>query len=160
MNRNQKIAVGAGAAIALAVPVVMHFEGKRNDPYSDVVGVRTVCYGETRGVEERRYTDAECSAMLLKALHEFNAEIGRCITRPVPDNVRAAILSWAYNVGSDAACKSTLMKKLNAGDFPGACAELSRWTMAAGKVYPGLVRRRAAERALCEGMPPALGATG
>jgi lysozyme len=54
------------------------------------------------------------------------------------------------NVGSDAACKSTLMRKLNMGDLAGACSELSRWTMAGGKVYPGLVRRRAAERALCE----------
>jgi lysozyme len=150
MNRNQKIAVG-GAAVVLALPVVMHFEGLRNEPYADVIGVRTVCFGETKGVEERRYSDAECSAMLIRRLAEFNAEIGRCISRPVPDNVRAAVLSWAYNVGSDAACKSTLMRKLNAGDIAGACAELSRWVQAGGKTYPGLVRRRADERALCEG---------
>lgn len=156
MNRNQKLAVGAGAAIALAVPVVMHFEGKRNDPYNDVIGVRTVCYGETRGVEERRYTDAECTAMLMKALAEFDREIGRCITRPVPDNVRAAVVSIAYNAGSKAICDSTLMRKLNAGDIAGACAEFDRWVLAGGKKLQGLVNRRKAERELCEGKHPKL----
>ena len=160
LTNKQKVAVGAGAVVALAVPVVMKWEGLENDPYLDVIGVRTVCYGETKGVEQRRYSDAECAQMLLTRLAEFNAEIGRCITRPVPDNVRAAVLSWAYNVGADAACKSALMRKLNEGDFPGACAELSRWTMAGGKVFKGLVNRRADERRLCEGVPPSLGVTG
>jgi lysozyme len=159
-GRQKVAAAGAGAAVALAVPVVMLWEGLENDPYKDIVGITTVCYGETKGVQPRRYSDEECASMLITRLGQFNAEIGRCITRPVPDNVRAAVLSWAYNVGSDAACKSTLMRRLNAGDIAGACAELSRWTMAGGKVVKGLVNRRVHERALCEGVPPALGATG
>jgi GH24 family phage-related lysozyme (muramidase) len=146
--------------VAGLIAVTAQWEGKRNDPYRDIVGVWTVCYGETHGVQQRRYSDEECTSMLIARLGQFNAEIGRCITRPVPDNVRAAILSWAYNVGSDAACKSTLMRRLNAGDIAGACAELSRWTRAGGKVVKGLVNRRVHERALCEGVPPALGATG
>ena len=138
----------------------MLWGGLENDPYKDIVGVTTVCYGETKNVEQRRYSDEECAQMLVARLGEFNAEIGRCINRPVPDNVRAAVLSWAYNVGSDAACKSTLMRRLNAGDFAGACAELSRWTMAGGKVVKGLANRRAHERALCEGTLPSLGVVG
>ena len=160
LTPKQKVAVGAGAVVALAVPVVMKWEGLENDPYKDIVGVTTVCYGETKGVQQRRYSDQECAEMLVARLGQFNAEIGRCITRPVPDNVRAAVLSWAYNVGSDAACKSTLMRKLNNGDLAGACAELSRWTMAGGKVVKGLANRRVHERALCEGVPPALGVVG
>ena len=160
LTNKQKVAVGAGAVVALAVPVVMKWEGLENDPYKDIVGITTVCYGETQGVQQRRYSDEECTSMLIARLGEFNREIGACITRPVPDNVRAAILSWAYNVGSDAACKSTLMRRLNAGDIAGACAELSRWTMAGGKVFKGLVNRRADERRLCEGVPLSLGAVG
>ena len=62
----------------------------------------------------------------------------------------AAFLSFAFNVGNGAFCGSTLTRKANAGDMPGACAELSRWTYAGGKQMPGLVIRRAAERQLCE----------
>jgi GH24 family phage-related lysozyme (muramidase) len=149
---NPRVATGAAVGvIALAAPVVMWWEGKENDPYVDLVGVKTVCYGETHGVQMRRYSDAECSAMLMQRLAQFDGELSRCITRPdVPVHVRAAFLSLAYNIGSDAACKSTAIRKLNAGDTAGACAEISRWTMAGGKVVNGLVKRRKAERELCE----------
>lgn len=153
---------GAAGVIGLATGVVMHWEGLENDPYKDIVGVTTVCYGETRGVQQRRYSDAECAEMLQRRLGEFDAEVGRCITREVPAHVRAAVLSWAYNVGSDAACGSTLMRRLNEGDVAGACAELSRWTRAGGREIKGLVSRRRDERALCEGRGSvaSLGVTG
>ena len=61
-----------------------------------------------------------------------------------------ALVSFAFNVGNKAFCDSTLARKANAGDMPGACAELSRWTRAGGRELPGLVKRRAAERELCE----------
>ena len=66
------------------------------------------------------------------------------------DGQKAAFLSFAFNVGAQKFCGSTLVKKANQGDMPGACAELSRWTYAGGRELPGLVKRRAAERALCE----------
>jgi lysozyme len=162
---NPRVAVGAAAGvIALAAPVVMLWEGRENDPYRDIVGVWTVCYGETHGVQMRRYSDAECSAMLMQRLAQFDGELSRCITRPdVPLHVRAAVLSWAYNVGTDAACRSTLMQRLNAGQWLAACAELDRWVMAGGKRVQGLANRRAAERKLCEGRseaPATLGARG
>lgn len=150
-NDPRVLAGGSVAIVALAAPVVMHWEGLENDPYKDIVGITTVCYGETKGVEQRRYSDEECADMLLRRLHEFNAEIDACITREVPTAVRAAVLSWAYNVGSDAACRSTLMRKLNEGDVAGACAELDRWVMAGGKRVKGLENRRREERRLCEG---------
>ena len=74
-----------------------------------------------------------------------------CIKRPMTDGQKAAFLSFAFNVGNRAFCDSTLARKANAGDMAGACAELSRWTYAGGKQLPGLVRRRATERAVCEG---------
>lgn len=67
MAVNKKAVTGgvAAAALTLAVPLIAKWEGKRNDPYRDIVGVKTVCYGETR-VPMRPYSDAECTAMLRK----------------------------------------------------------------------------------------------
>jgi len=141
---NPKVAAGASAVVLLAAgALVMPWEGLENDPYKDIVGVTTVCYGETKGVQQRRYSDEECAQMLISRLGQFDAEIGRCITAEVPVHVRAAVLSWAYNVGSSAACGSTLVRKLNSGDTAGACAELGRWVMAGAKRVQGLVNRRA-----------------
>ena len=79
-----------------------------------------------------------------------HAQALECVKRPMNDGQKAAFLSFAFNVGNGAFCSSTLVRKANAGDMPGACAELSRWTYAGGKQLQGLVNRRAAERKLCE----------
>jgi GH24 family phage-related lysozyme (muramidase) len=139
------------ASVALAVPLVARWEGLKLDPYTDIVGVRTVCYGETRGVQERRHTKAECDAMLAAAVAEFGARLDSCLTREadMPPAMRAALYSWAYNVGIGAACRSTLVRLANAGDFRAACEQLPRWNRAGGREVRGLSNRRAEERALC-----------
>jgi lysozyme len=142
--------VGAGAA-ALAVPLVQHFEGTVFSAYRDPVGIITACTGHT-GPELKMgqtYTRQQCEEMLYKDLAK-HADALSCVRAPLTDGQRAAFLSFAFNVGDDAFCRSTLVRKANAGDINGACAELSRWTYASGKQLPGLVRRRAAERQLCE----------
>lgn len=139
------------AAGALATPLVVKWEGWENRPYKDVVGVSTACAGATRGVTPGKvYSDRECMDLLARDVVEHGMQIDRCITVPVPVESRAAFTSFAYNVGTGAFCKSTLVRKLNAGDLRGACAELSKWTKAGGRVLPGLVKRRAEERAYCE----------
>jgi lysozyme len=146
-----KVAAGACAALlALATPVVMHFEGLSTTPYRDPVGILTVCYGETH-VAMRPYTPAECQDMLAKSLAEHWLKVAHCVPADAPDRVKAAAASFAYNVGPAAFCGSTMSRKLLARDYAGGCAELSRWTYAGGQQLPGLVTRRAAERALCEG---------
>ncbi|WP_235891551.1 glycoside hydrolase family protein [Thalassobius litoralis] len=72
------------------------------------------------------------------------------IERRIPTQTAAALLSWTYNVGVGAACRSTLVRRLNAAEWGAVCPELSRWTRAGGRVVRGLVNRRAAERADCE----------
>lgn len=142
--------VGAGAA-ALAVPLVQHYEGTVFSTYRDPVGIITACTGHT-GPELKMgqtYTREQCEEMLYKDLAK-HADALNCVRAPLTDGQRAAFLSFAFNVGDDAFCRSTLVRKANAGDMDGACAELSRWTYASGKQLPGLVRRRAAERQLCE----------
>ena len=74
-----------------------------------------------------------------------------CMKKPdaLGDDAYVAVLSFTYNVGIGAACQSTLMRKLNAGDLRGACDQLPRWVHDGGRVIKGLVRRRTSERALC-----------
>lgn len=145
---------GIGAAVlALTVPMVALWEGLSLTPYRDPIGILTVCHGET-AVEMKRYTPSECKAMLLESIAAHAADIEPCMPPELPDHVQAAAVSFAYNVGAAKFCASTLSAKLRAGDTPGACAELSRWTYAGGRQLPGLVKRRAAERAMCEGRAP------
>lgn len=71
---------------------------------------------------------------------------------PLEQHEWAALLSWSYNVGTTAACGSSLVRKINSGQPASAwCAELDRWVYAGGKRVQGLVNRRAAERRMCEG---------
>lgn len=134
---------------AIAMTCVAGFEGLRTVAYRDPVGVPTLCFGETKGVQMGdRATPEECRQMLGDRLHEFNAGISQCVVVPISDSRRAALVSFAYNVGIGAACKSTLVRKINTGD-PEACDELRRWTYAKGIQLPGLVRRREEERRLC-----------
>jgi len=145
------LAAVLGAA-ALAVSTIAPHEGVIDTAYRDPVGIPTSCAGHT-GPEVslgQRFTLQQCMDQLAADAVKHGLEIDRCIKRPIPLESRAAFTSFAFNVGSGAFCKSTALRKLNAGDLRGACAELSRWTKAGGRELPGLVRRRADERRLCE----------
>lgn len=151
MSNKALIAKIGAAAAALVVSTVAFYEGKVNRTYVDPVGVLTSCYGHT-GPELRKgqvFTDEQCLAQLQTDLVKHAAAL-ECIKRPLTDGQRAAFVSFAFNVGNSAFCGSTLVRKANSGDIYGACAELSRWTYAGGKQLPGLVKRRTAERKLCE----------
>ena len=146
--------IGAGAT-ALAVPLVMLYEGYVPWVHRDPIGRLAACYGhdDQTMTPGKRFTAAECQAMLDQDLLK-HAQALDCIKHPLTDGQKAAFVSFAFNVGNKAFCDSTLARKANAGDMAGACAELSRWTRAGGRELPGLVKRRAAERELCErGLP-------
>lgn len=143
--------VKKGAAILAAlVALVGGYEGLRTVAYRDVVGIPTVCFGETRGVKMGdSYTVEQCKTMLGNGLIEFAAGVDRCLTAKVPDKPYTAFVSLAYNIGIGAFCRSTLVRKANAGDIVGACNELPKWNRAGGKVVRGLSIRRADEQRLC-----------
>lgn len=151
MRVRKRTLAGAVTALAIAAsPFVAQWEGLRTQAYQDVIGVWTVCYGETKGVEPGdAYTSAECEAMLDKELQQYAVNLSKCLKAPMPQGARVAFLSWSYNVGTGAACRSTAVRKANAGDLFGACDELLRWNRAGGRVVPGLVNRRKAEHDLC-----------
>lgn len=143
------ISVGA-AVIALATPFIASWEGKRNYAYQDVVGVWTICYGSTAGVKRGDYkTDAECTALLQREVGEFYGRIDPCLNDSVPVSVQASALELAYNVGTNAACNSTMFRLANEGRYTAACAELDRWVRAGGQVVRGLVNRRNASYEMC-----------
>ena len=151
MSRAKLVAkIGAGAT-ALAIPLVMLYEGYVPWVHRDPIGRLAACYGhdDQTMTPGKRFTAAECQAMLDQDLLK-HADALDCVKKPMTDGQKAAFLSFAFNVGTGAFCGSTLARKANAGDMRGACAELSRWTLAGGKEMPGLVKRRAAERKVCE----------
>lgn len=141
-----------GALMVAAIALVGSWEGLRTVAYKDIVGVPTVCFGETRGVEMGdRYTVEECQVMLGTALVEFETGMRRCLSKPdeIPGKSYVAFLSLSYNIGTGAFCRSTVARKANAGDIRGACEAIAMWTRAGGKVVQGLVNRRAEERQIC-----------
>ncbi|MGQ0565592.1 MAG: lysozyme [Gemmobacter sp.] len=146
---------GVGAAIAavigLALPMIKDHEGLRTQAYRDPVGIPTICFGETLGVEMGdRATVAECEAMLQPRLEGFLREMRACTAVTLPAKTEAALLSFTYNLGTGVYCRNMAAPRINQGKFWEACAAMSLYTRARGRELPGLVRRRAEERALCE----------
>lgn len=146
-----RLAAG-GAVLAAAVAFVGGWEGLRLSAYLDTGAVPTICYGTTRGVRMgQTATKAECDAMFTADLVRHEAGLRACLKSPdaLPDKTYIAFLSWTYNVGVGAACSSTALRLVNAGDVRGGCHQLPRWNKDNGRVIRGLTSRRAAERDLC-----------
>ncbi|MCL8307605.1 MULTISPECIES: lysozyme [Pseudomonas] len=129
--------------------LIKSFEGLRLQAYQDAVGVWTIGYGTTRGVNAgMKISKEQAERMLLNDVQRFEPEVERLVTVPLSQNQWDALVSFAYNLGSANLESSTLRRLLNAGDYAGAADQFPRWNKAGGKVLPGLTRRRAAEREL------------
>ena len=87
---------------------------------------------------------------MARDLERYERAVGRLVTVSLSENQFGALVSFTYNLGSDNLKASTLRQKLNRGDYRGAAGEFPKWRRAGGRVLKGLVRRRAAERALFE----------
>ncbi|CAN7314692.1 lysozyme [Bosea sp. LjRoot9] len=153
--------VRKSAAVAtIAVSLVGGFEGLRQSAYPDPATKGypwTVCYGETRTEAGKpirpgmSFTLEQCKAMLIARADEFGDGVERCVpsAREMPARRYVAHLSLSYNIGVGAYCKSSVARLQNAGQTRAACDSFLKWNRAAGVVFPGLTRRRQAERALC-----------
>ncbi|MFS8173276.1 lysozyme [Vreelandella titanicae] len=151
MSLKRRLAIGATAgALSLATAVVSYYEGYQPTAYRDPVGLPTICFGHTATARMGQTLSQEHCTQLLQADlgHAFSA-VDRRAQVDLPPPTRAALASFVYNVGEGAFARSTLLRKLNAGDLRGACHELSRWVYAGGRKLNGLVKRRATERELC-----------
>lgn len=137
-------------AVSVATPFIAKEEGKSNLAYKDIVGVYTICYGHTKDVKPGDHkTDKECENLLRKEVEEFAHAVNDLAIVPLPIEMHAAFTSLTYNIGVGAFRKSTLLQKLNASNYRGACDEILKWNKAGGKVVSGLVNRREREHQLC-----------
>lgn len=130
--------------LTVAIPVYVSHEGEVLTPYKDVVGVLTVCSGETRGVQNRKYTPAECQEMTKNIMIEFGTEVAR-----VNPSIQRYPAQWAAhtvfaaNVGKGQYAKSSVLKLDLQGQHRLACRYILNYKYAGGKVFQGLVNRRA-----------------
>lgn len=129
--------------------MIKRFEGLRLTAYQCEAGRWTVGYGHTEDVHEgATITAHQADVMLEVDVSHFEAAVEGLLEVPVNQHQFDALVSFAFNLGSGALGRSTLLKKLNACDFAGAADEFGKWVYAGGRVSPGLVKRRAAEREL------------
>lgn len=151
MIERKRVAAITVSAAAL-VAIVMH-EGYSDRAYTPVPGdVPTIGFGTTEGVKPGdTITPPKALARALTDVQKFEGALKKCVKVPLAQNEYDAYISLSYNIGSGAFCSSTLVKRLNAGEYQQACAEIDKWVMFKGRPLPGLVKRRAEERAMCEG---------
>lgn len=153
MSIRQRVLVGALALSASGLVGLTAYEGYTDKAVIPIPGdVPTIGFGTTEGVKMGdKITPPVALARTLRDVQKFEGAIKRCVKVPLHQYEYDAFLQISYNIGSGAFCGSTLVRKLNAGDYAGACAEISRWNRAGGRVVNGLTIRREKERALCEG---------
>lgn len=149
-------------ALILAEELAAPFEGLHRlgadgmiYPYHDPVGYPTIGYGHllsrVRWEALSKYpaiTKAEASQMLLVDLNKAARGVSRLIRVPLSDEQFAALIDFSFNVGTGNLEISTLRRLVNRQEYAAAAEQFPRWVFAAGVKLPGLVRRRAAERAL------------
>ena len=135
------------------IDAIKRHEGLRLFAYQDVAGVWTVGYGSTKGVEPGQHiTSSEAEFRLRRDLEWVEKCIADNVTVPLTQNQYDALCSLIFNIGSGAFKDSTLLRKLNAGDYAGAAEQFTRWDKATvgGVLQPvaGLASRRRAEQSL------------
>ncbi len=140
--------------------LVKHFEScmKKCGPdrfaaYKCPAGVWTIGWGTTtehghKISDGMVWSQAQCDAAFLHDMVEFEAHVKRLVKVKLTLWQFDALVSFTYNVGAGALGGSTLLKKVNAGDFDGAALEFHKWCKSNGKKLDGLVRRRASESLL------------
>lgn len=120
-------------------------------------GIWTIGYGHTQGVHKGDIcTEAQADAWLLEDCTDAERAVHILVKVPINQHQYDALVSFAFNVGGDIDADSiaeglgdsTLLRKLNGGDYVGAAQEFPKWCKQNGKVLQGLVRRRAAEQNL------------
>jgi len=111
--------------------------------------VLTIGWGCTEGVKEGMiWTRDEAQVALRRELEKFEAGVVRLVTVELNQNQFDSLCSLTYNIGLGAFERSTIRKRLNAGDYRGAAASFRLWNKGGGRVLPGLVNRRALEATL------------
>lgn len=134
------------------IAAIKAHEGLRLQAYPDPASGGepwTIGWGHTGGVKRGDIiTIEQAEKLLAEDIAEAQAGIRALVKVPLTDGQLWALTSFVFNLGAGALRKSTLLKRLNAGDYAGAAGQFGLWINAAGKPMPGLVRRRAEEKAM------------
>lgn len=140
------LSLSASAIISIAV-----HEAFKSEAYIPVKGdVPTIGFGTTKGVKlGDKITVERALVRLLDDTNRFEQAVKRCANVPLHPYEYSAYVSLAYNIGENAFCKSTLVKKLQKFDYEGACKEILRWDKFKGNPLPGLTKRRQEEYRIC-----------
>lgn len=145
-------------ASSKCLDLICRFEGFSARPYLCPAGVPTIGYGSTRYADGRRVTrldraitEPEARRLLAATLQQFEQGVHAAVRVTLSQHQFDALVSFAYNVGLEAFRGSTLVRRLNAGEYAAAAEQLLAWDKAGGKVLAGLTARRKAERALFVG---------
>ncbi|BEM31262.1 lysozyme (plasmid) [Serratia marcescens] len=129
--------------------LIKEFEGLRLHTYKCPADRWTIGYGHTANASANDViTEAQAISLLYQDVAESEQAVNQYVHVPLTQNQFDALVSFVFNLGVGDFRTSTLLKKLNAGDYDDAAQEFGRWIHAGGKALPGLVRRREAERAL------------
>ena len=134
------------------IELLKHFEGCELKAYQDSVGVWTIGYGHTKGIYEGlEITQLEAEKMLQDELPEYEGYITDKVVPMLQQHEYDALVCWVYNLGPTNLSSSTLLKRLNAGEFKDVPFQMKRWDKAGGQPLLGLTRRRNAEALLFKG---------
>jgi len=135
--RNTLLGLGFSSAVVIsATQLTAPSEGLVPNPYLDVVGVATACYGTTNKnnigvvIKDKTYTEQECTLMLAQELQEIENKITPMIKVQINDYQKAAFLDFSYNVGVGAFQKSSVLGFLNAGNTKASCESLMKYVFA------------------------------
>jgi lysozyme len=156
MATNPRIVVAALSLSAAAFGGMVLYEGYSPVAYEPVKGDKqTIGFGSTEGVKPGdRITPPQAVARALQDVAKYEGAVKQCVHVPLHQYEYDAFISLSYNIGPGAFCGSTLVKKLNAGDYTAACAEILRWDRFKGKPLRGLTIRRQGEYRRCMGEAP------
>jgi lysozyme len=148
-----RVNIAALALSASALVGIVTHEGWSDVAYTPVPGdVPTIGFGTTEGVKMGdSITPIKALARALQDVQKFEGALKQCVEVPLHQHEYNSYVSLSYNIGSSAFCGSTLVRKLNAGDYDGACKEILRWNKFKGRELRGLTIRREAEYRTCIG---------
>ncbi|TQI78997.1 lysozyme [Serratia fonticola] len=131
--------------------LIADFEGCQLTPYQCSAGVWTQGVGHTAGViPGKTITPEQAAENLVDDIRRIEKGMAICLPQEMPQAVYDAVIAFAFNVGTGAACRSTLVYFLQQGQWRQACDQLPRWVYVNGVKNNGLKRRRAAEHKLCQ----------
>ncbi|WP_208951525.1 lysozyme [Rahnella sp. ChDrAdgB13] len=130
--------------------LITDFEGCQLQPYQCSAGFWTSGIGHTAGVVPgKAISDHQAAENLLQDIQQTERAVKKCMPADMPQPVFDAVVSFSFNVGTGAACKSTLAYFINKQQWRQACGQLPRWVYVKGQRSSGLERRRNAEFTVC-----------